>query len=128
MCDDVSVKDKNNRYYHLNSCKDDTGRLNLNKLISMSEHPDRKYKPRVDFAMLQELGGGMIFMSACLAGEVSRALLDGDDVTRPKMLLCGTRRSLARTTIWRFKAIATPIKGKSTLTLSELLMKLGFHW
>jgi len=80
VCDDVSVKDKNNRYYHLVAlCKDDTGRLNLNKLISMSEHPDRKYyKPRVDFAMLQELGGGMIFMSACLAGEVSRALLDGD--------------------------------------------------
>ena len=43
VCDDVSVKDKNNRYYHLVAlCKDDTGRLNLNKLISMSEHPDRQ--------------------------------------------------------------------------------------
>lgn len=80
VCDDVSVKDKNNRYYHLVAlCKDDIGRLNLNKLISMSEHPDRKYyKPRVDFNMLDKYGDGLILLSACLAGEVSQALLCDD--------------------------------------------------
>ena len=56
ICDDTSVRDKNNKYYHLIAlCKNETGRINLNTLISMSEHPSRKYfKPRIDFNLLAE--------------------------------------------------------------------------
>ena len=74
ICDDTSIKDKNNRYYHLIAlCKNDIGRINLNKLISISEHPDNKYyRPRIDFEKLRQHSDGLIILSACLAGEVSK--------------------------------------------------------
>lgn len=80
ICFDVSVKDKDSKYYHLVAlCKDETGRQNLNKLISISERPENRYfKPRIDFDLLSKYGDGLIIMSACLAGEISRAILDGD--------------------------------------------------
>jgi DNA polymerase-3 subunit alpha len=74
ICDDVSIKDKNNRYYHLIVlCINNTGRLNLNKLISESEHPDNfYYKPRIDFNMLCKYKDGLLVLSACMAGEISK--------------------------------------------------------
>lgn len=79
-CDDVRIKDKDNKYYHLIAlCKNETGRMNMNKLISMSEHPDNKYyKPRIDFDMLSTYGDGLVITSACMAGEVSRHLSRGE--------------------------------------------------
>lgn len=78
ICDDVKVKDKDSKYYHLVAlCKNDIGRLNLNRLITMSEHPDHKYfKPRIDFEMLKQYSDGLIVLSACLAGEVSKAIME----------------------------------------------------
>lgn len=80
VCDDVKVKNKDSKYYHLVVlCKNETGRLNMNTLISMSEHPDnRYYKPRIDFEMLSQYGDGLVIMSACMAGEVSKHLMSGD--------------------------------------------------
>lgn len=80
VCDDVSVKDKDNKYYHLIAlAKDETGRLNLNWLVSQSERPEHKYyKPRIDFGMLSSHGDGLVIMSACMAGELSRALESGN--------------------------------------------------
>ena len=80
VCSDVSINDKDSKYYHLVAlCKDETGRLNMNSLISMSEHPDNKYyKPRIDFDMLSRYGNGLIVMSACMAGEVSKYLMSGN--------------------------------------------------
>lgn len=89
ICDDVSVKDKTNKYYHLIAlCKNDTGRLNLNRLITLSEHPDNKYyKPRIDFNILKQYSEGLIILSACLAGEVSRALLNGNTLLAEQIAL-----------------------------------------
>ena len=80
ICPDVSTKDKDTKYYHLVAlCKDETGRRNLNKLISISERPENRYfKPRIDFGLLSQYGDGLIILSACLVGEVSRAILEGD--------------------------------------------------
>lgn len=88
-CDDVKVKDKNNKYYHLVAlCKNEQGRLNLNKLMSMSQHPDNFYsKPRIDFEMLSQYGEGLIIMSACLAGEVSKAFIAGEDESAKEIAL-----------------------------------------
>ena len=74
ICDDTSIKDKDNRYYHLLVlCKNGQGRLNLNELMSLSELPENRYfKPRIDFDMLVKHKEGLIICSACLAGELSR--------------------------------------------------------
>lgn len=79
ICDDVNVKDKNSKYYHLILlCKNEVGRLNLQKLVSQSSLYKYYGKPRIDFEMLKEYSDGLICLSACMAGEVSRALMDGD--------------------------------------------------
>lgn len=80
ITEDATVKDKASRYHHLVAlCKNETGRLNLNRLISLSEHSAHKYyKPRIDFSMLSEYGDGLIILSACLAGEICRQLAAGD--------------------------------------------------
>lgn len=80
ICQDTAVRDKTAKYYHLVAlCKNETGRRNLNTLISLSERPENRYvKPRIDFRMLSQHGSGLIILSACLAGEVSRAIQDGD--------------------------------------------------
>lgn len=80
VCHDAKVKDKSNRYYHLVLlCKNETGRINLNRLISISERPENKYyKPRIDLNILSEHREGLIALSACMGGEVSRALQSGD--------------------------------------------------
>lgn len=88
ICADAKVKDKDNRYYHLVLlCKNETGRINLNRLITISEHPENKYyKPRIDFEILQAHKDGLIVLSACLAGEVSR-LLQSDDYEGAKAVV-----------------------------------------
>ena len=77
ICDDLAIRDKNSKYYHLVAlCKNETGRINMNTLISLSERPENKYyKPRIDFNLLSQYGDGLVILSACLAGEVSKNLL-----------------------------------------------------
>lgn len=76
ICDDINVKDSNNRYYHLVVlAKNEQGRLNLNKLISISNIKGFYYKPRIDFKTLCDYKDGLIILSACMGGEVSRLLM-----------------------------------------------------
>ncbi len=85
ICDDLSIKDKNNKYYHLLIlCINEQGRLNLNKLISMSELPDNKYvKPRIDFELLKQYSDGLIVASACMAGEICK-LIENNNIDLAK--------------------------------------------
>jgi len=78
ICDDLSVKDKTARYYHLVVlCKNETGRINLNRLISESGKPENfYYKPRIDFSLLHKYKEGLLVTSACMAGEIDKYILD----------------------------------------------------
>lgn len=77
ICNDVTVKSKDNKYNHLVViAKNETGRLNLNKLVSLSCHYKYYGKPRIDFKMLEQYKEGLIVSSACMAGEIQRALLN----------------------------------------------------
>jgi len=68
-----------NESYHLVLlCKDRTGYENLCKLVSEAFLNGFYIKPRVDFELLQKYHEGLIALSACLAGGVSRRLLDED--------------------------------------------------
>lgn len=79
ICDDVNEKNKDSKYYHLVLlCKNEQGRLNLNKLVSKSTKYKYFGKPRVDFKMLEEYHEGLICLSACMAGELSRAIENND--------------------------------------------------
>ncbi|MBQ6815357.1 MAG: DNA polymerase III subunit alpha [Lachnospiraceae bacterium] len=63
------------RYYHLVLlAENDTGYHNLMKIVSRGFVEGFYYKPRVDYEVLREHSEGIICLSACLAGEVQRAL------------------------------------------------------
>lgn len=80
ICDDVNVTNKDSKYYHLILlCKNEQGRLNLNWLVSQSTLHKYYGRPRIDFKMLEEHHEGLICLSACMAGEVSRALENNDN-------------------------------------------------
>ena len=66
------------RYYHLVLlAENDKGYGNLMKIVSKGFVEGYYYKPRVDMEVLQEYHGGIIALSACLAGEVQRYLVRG---------------------------------------------------
>lgn len=58
--------------------KDNAGYSNLIKIVSSAFTEGYYYKPRVDMELLREHSEGLICTSACLAGFVSRAILDDD--------------------------------------------------
>ena len=65
--------------YHLTLiAKNNTGYKNLIKLSSKSHLEGFYYKPRVDKKLLREYSEGLIALSGCLSGEVSRAILAGN--------------------------------------------------
>ncbi len=58
--------------------KDNIGYQNLIKIVSKSFLEGYYYKPRVDLELLKEYSEGLICTSACMAGFISRAILDED--------------------------------------------------
>ena len=63
------------RYYHLILlAENNLGYHNLIKIVSAGYVDGFYYKPRVDFEILEKYHEGIICLSACLAGEVARAL------------------------------------------------------
>ena len=80
ICDDVEVTNKDSKYHHLVLlCKNEQGRTNLNWLVSQSTLHKYFGRPRIDFKMLEEHHEGLICLSACMLGEVSKALMNGDN-------------------------------------------------
>ena len=66
------------RYYHLVLlAENNTGYQNLMKIVSKGFTEGYYYKPRVDLELLETYHEGIIALSACLAGEVTRNILRG---------------------------------------------------
>ena len=57
--------------------KNHLGYQNLSRLISLSWIEGHYYKPRVDKDLLRQYHEGIIASSACLAGEIARAIIAG---------------------------------------------------
>ena len=62
-------------YHLILLCKDEIGYQNLMKLVSSGFVEGFYAKPRVDRTLLEQHHEGLICLSACLAGEVARALV-----------------------------------------------------
>ena len=78
---DHKLKDKDHRgYYHLILlAKDYNGYKNLMKIVSTG-HIEGKYyeKPRVSHEIVEKYAEGLVCCSACIAGEIPRAIIAGD--------------------------------------------------
>ena len=59
-------------------CRNEEGYKNLSYMVSMAFAEGFYIKPRVDMDLLRTHSGGLIALSACLAGEIPRRLVNGD--------------------------------------------------
>lgn len=59
-------------------CKNEEGYNNLIQIVSEGFVDGFYYRPRVDLDVLKKYKGGLIALSACLAGEIPKAVLTGD--------------------------------------------------
>ena len=75
-------------YYHLILlAKNYTGYLNLVKIVSEAHVNGMYYRPRVSHEVIEKYHEGLICSSACLAGEVPRAIMAHDDAAVEKAIL-----------------------------------------
>lgn len=77
LFDKDSEKDKHMGHLVL-LAKDNQGYKNLMKIVSEGYRHGFYYKPRIDKNVLRKYSGGLIALSACLAGDVQNRLLNGD--------------------------------------------------
>ena len=59
-------------------CKNETGYRNLSYMVSQAYIGGFYIKPRIDLDLLRAHSEGLIGLSACLAGEIPRRILNGD--------------------------------------------------
>ncbi len=73
---DKELSPGDDKYYHLVLLAEtNEGYANLIKIVSRGFTEGYYYKPRVDLELLEKYHEGIIALSACLAGEVSRNIL-----------------------------------------------------
>ncbi|HUM43797.1 MAG TPA: DNA polymerase III subunit alpha [Fervidobacterium sp.] len=81
-----NMYEKNDERFHLIVlAKNKEGLKNLFKLVTLANTDGYYYKPRIDFNTLKEHSEGLIVMTACLAGEIPKAL-EINDIERAKEL------------------------------------------
>ncbi len=68
-------------YHLLLLCENNEGYQNLVKLVSHANLEGFYKKPRVDLELLRKYHHGLICLSACIAGEIPRLLLEGSYVS-----------------------------------------------
>ena len=59
-------------------CENEEGYRNLSYLVSMGWTEGFYIKPRIDLELLRQHSGGLVALSACLAGEIPRRLRNGE--------------------------------------------------
>ena len=83
---DHRIKEKG--YYHLILlAKNYEGYKNLVKIVSEAHINGMYYRPRVSHEIIEKYHEGLICSSACLAGEVPRAIMAHDDAAVEKAIL-----------------------------------------
>ena len=84
----IKNPDKDNFTSHLILLvKNEIGYKNLLKIVSASFLEGFYYKPRVDIEFLRKHSEGLIALSACLSGGISKYILK-DDIEGAKKLVC----------------------------------------
>ena len=77
LTDKVYEFDSESRHLVL-LCENEEGYRNLSYMVSMAWTEGFYIKPRIDLELLREHSGGLVALSACLAGEIPRRLRNGE--------------------------------------------------
>ncbi|NPA93974.1 MAG: DNA polymerase III subunit alpha [Thermodesulfobacteria bacterium] len=122
---DRSAKSQSEAAYHLVLlAMNQTGYKNLMKLVTLANFEGFYYKPRVDKEILQQFNEGLIALSACLHGEVSHALLLGNE--KKAQALAETYASIFKDRFYlELQENSIPEQTNVNQGLVELSRKLG---
>lgn len=72
-CEDITVKDKDNKYFHLICLvRNEHGRKDLNKVITKSNFEGFYFKPRCTVEDIKPYADNFVISSACLASKLAR--------------------------------------------------------
>lgn len=72
-CEDIEIKDKDNKYFHLICLiRNEQGRKDLNKVITKSNFEGFYFKPRCTIEDLKPYAENFVISSACLASKLAR--------------------------------------------------------
>ena len=85
--EEISGKEDRSGHHMILLAKNYTGYKNLVKLISIAWTKGFYYKPRIDKSVLKEYSEGLIATTACIAGEVPTAVLNGNIAEAEKLIL-----------------------------------------
>ncbi|PRP91010.1 DNA polymerase III subunit alpha [Enhygromyxa salina] len=83
---DAEAKSDRKNYHIVLLAKNEVGYKNLQRLVSYGHLRGFYYNPRIDRKVLREHSEGLIGLSACLGGHVSRLITSGDmDTARERV-------------------------------------------
>lgn len=72
-CEDITVKDKDNKYFHLICLiRNEQGRKDLNKVITKSNFEGFYFKPRCTVEDIKPYADNFVISSACLVSKLAR--------------------------------------------------------
>ena len=72
-CEDIAIKDKYNKYFHLICLiRNEQGRKDLNKVITKSNFEGFYFKPRCTIEDIKPYAENFVISSACLASKLAR--------------------------------------------------------
>jgi len=72
-------KDPDNRYTHITLlAKNNKGYENLIELVTTANLEGFYYKPRIDYDLLEKYSEGLIALSGCLSGDISKKIQNND--------------------------------------------------
>jgi DNA polymerase III subunit alpha len=81
-------KDKYDKGFHLILlAKNKTGYKNLVKLVSLAWSEGFYYNPRIDWELIEKYHEGLIASSACIGGEIPKAIFNGNDALVEELIL-----------------------------------------
>lgn len=83
---DKGIKERDTQYHLILLAENNEGYQNLMKLVSISHLEGFYYKPRIDKDVLKKYSGGIIGLSACIAGEIPSHIIRGELETAEKCL------------------------------------------
>lgn len=69
----------NKRYHLILLAKNVQGYKNLMRIVTEANLKGYYYKPRVDMELLRQFSDGIIALSGCMGGKLSRAILSGNE-------------------------------------------------
>ena len=75
-----------NRFHMLLLAENQTGYLNLLQIASKSQLEGYYYKPRIDRTFMAQHSQGLIATTGCMAGEIPRAIAQGDLKNAKKLM------------------------------------------